>query len=440
MRWILAVSTIIVAMALPDIAWADCATEARYLRMQLRYKEAEQTARECIEEQDKNADAYVELSRALAAQDDHDEAMQWAERALEVYPERDSLKLLKARLLAWTGRADEALELIESLPEEVYEHSSAMRLRADVLLWNERYDKAVIWYDRYDEQDPDNPLVLFKRGLAYRGMGEHARAVDDMDKSCEIAPQATEACEALEDFAQSSFPKVYANLHYGYSRVVERLDGWTLRGEVGSDITENLTVMGNTEWLNRPFGDERQADWRFNTVGAYQFDAGPYAKTGGGFTPDATFSPQWNAFVEPGWTFEDFKAGLRFWHVQFPDVPVEVLNPNFEVYLKPWMFEFRYFMALENGGDQLYHSGFARAFYFFTNLTQFYVGGGLGDKSDFLEPREVDAQSHWLVTAGFRYMLNRNHRLMISVIQRTDQADVETYDQMETLVGYEFRL
>jgi YaiO family outer membrane protein len=439
MRLILVVFTVIVGLALPSYAIADCATEARHLRMQKRFKEAEQTARECIETQQQNADAWVELARSLAAGEKHREALDWVDKALEKYDDVD-LKLLKARLLAWTGETDRAKALLEGLPGSIYQRPDAMRLRADVLLWSGDHAEAVKWYNRFDRTEPDNPIVLYKRAMAYRSMGKNSQALTDLRKSCDIAPQATNACQARDSFAQDSFPKLYTNVFYGYSRVINRLDGWRLRGAVGSEVNKKLTLMGTWEWMHRPFFDTRQSDWRLNGYANYKFDLGLTMKGGGGFAPNPTFSPQWNAFVEPGWEFEDFKVSARLWHVQFTDDPNEVLNPNLEVYMRPFMFELRYFLTYQGADQGLAHSGFGRVFYFITNLTQVYVGGGGGAKSDYLEPRDVNAESHWLVTGGFRYMLTPNHRLMISVTQRNDMAGEQTYDQTETLVGYEFRL
>lgn len=442
MRWILTITTIILALAVPAHVFAaiGCATEARYLRMQKRFSEAEKTARDCIAEQPENADAYVELARSLAARERHTEALDWADKALAKYSDSADLKLLKARLLAWTDRADEARALLDGLPQQVYDRPDAMRLRGDVHLWGEEYTQAVKWYNRYDQSDPDNPIVLYKRAMAYKGMGRNSQALADLRKSCEIAPEATNACEARDSFAETAYPKLYTNVFYGYSRVINRLDGWRLRGAVGSELNKNLTLMGTWEWMHRPFFDERQADWRFNGYGYYEFDSGLNFKAGAGFSPNPVFSPEWNAFAEPGWKFEHFKVSARFWQIQFPSEPNQVLNPNVELYFKPFMLEARYFLTF--GEDQLSHSAFLRGFYFITNLTQVYVGGGLGDKSDYLEPRDVNADSHWLVTAGFRYMLTPNHRFMIAVTQRNDMdtSEYESYDQTETLVGYEFRL
>ncbi len=430
-----------VLVSVPAAGWAQCAAKARHLRMQRRFKEAEQTARQCTKTEVGNADAWVELARALAARNKPEEALQWVNKALTKYSDDVDLKLLKARLLAWTGHADDALALLGKLPAKVYQRPEAMRLRGDVLLWSNHFEDAVKWYNRYDQVDHDNPIVLFKRAMAYRGMGQNSKALADLRKSCDIAPKATNACKARDSFAQMAYPKLYANVFYGYSRVVQRLDGWRVRGAVGSEVNKNITLMGTWEWMHRPFFDHRDADWRFNGYGAYQFsDIGLDLKVGGGFSPNATFSPQWNGFVEPGWEFKYFKLSARYWHIQFPGEPNEVINPNLELYFKPFMFEFRYFMTFAPDQNGIAQSGFGRMFYFFTNLTQFYVGGGLGDKSDYLEPRNINAQSHWLVTLGFRYMLTPNHRLMISVTQRNDQANWQTYDQTEALVGYEFRL
>jgi tetratricopeptide (TPR) repeat protein len=339
-----------------------CATEARYLRMQMRFQEAEQTARKCIETQQENADAWVELARALAAREQHQEALEWVDKALQKYTDSEDLKLLKARLLAWTDQPDQAKVLLEGLPGSIYQRPDAMRLRGDVLLWNGDYEEAVKWYNRFDRSEPDNPIVLYKRAMAFRGMGRNSQALGDLRKSCDIAPQATNACKARDSFAQNSFPKMYTNVFYGYSRVINRLDGWRLRGALGSEVNEELTLMGTWEWMHRPFFDNRQADWRFNAYANYKFDLGLTMKGGGGFTPNSTFSPEWNAFVEPGWTFDDFSVSARLWHVQFPDEPNEVINPNLEVYMRPFMFEARYFLTFQGDNQWIAQSGFGRVF------------------------------------------------------------------------------
>src|SRR5690554_6058512 len=221
----------------------DCVEAARGLRMQRRFSEAEKTARTCTEEQQGNPDAWVELARALAAQGNAEEALTWVDKALLDYPDSNDLKLLKARLLAWTDQLDAARKLLETLPEDLYERPDAMRLRADILLWDDSFDEAIEWYNRYDEADPDNPLVLYKRAMAHRGAGDDSKALDDLEKSCEIAPEATNACKAHEGIAEDSYPKLYANILYGYSRIINRLDGWRLRGDVGSELSRNLTLM-----------------------------------------------------------------------------------------------------------------------------------------------------------------------------------------------------
>jgi|GEM_PF-4103745 len=464
MRLLLALLVFLLALSLPRLAGAqqmdatqtnspktepaptraqptvDCVEATRGLRMQRRFGEAEQSARACMQVQQGNPDAWVELARALAAQGNSEEALEWVNKALQQYPQIDDLKLLKARLLAWTQQLDAARKLLETLPDTIYERPDAIRLRADILLWDKAYTEAIDWYDRYDKADPDNPLVLYKRAMAYRGAGDDGRALEDLKKSCEIAPEATNACKAREGLAEDAYPKLYANIFYGYSRIINRLDGWRLRGAVGSEISRNLTFMGTWEWLHRPFFDHRAADWRFSGWGAYQFDSGLFLMAGGGFSLDPVFSPKWNALAEAGWKFKYFKTSARFWHIEFPDEANEILNANAEIYIKPYMFELRYFMTFSGGNDGLVHSGFGRVFYFFSNLTQFYIGGGGGGKSDYLEPRDVNSESHWLVTSGFRYMLTPHHRLMISVTQRHDSAGLQNYDQTEVLGGYEFRL
>lgn len=418
---------------------ADCEEKTRHLRMQLRFQEAEKIGRACAEAQPDDPDIWVEVGRALAAQQKTGQARAWVDQGLERFPDDPGLTLLKARLLAWDERLSESRALLETLPPATFEHPEAMSLRADVLLWDQDFSQAVKWYNRYDMADRDNPLVLYRRAQAYRGMGKTSLALRDLRRSCEIAPQATVACEARADFSQSAYPKVYANAFYGYSRVIERLDGWRVRGALGSEINRNLTLLGTWEWLHRPFFDHRADDWRFNASGEYEFDSGLVLMAGGGFSPDPIFSPKWNALVEAGWKFERFKLTGRLWHIEFPDQANEVFNANGELYFKPFMLEGRYFLTFAPD-DNPAHSGFGRLFYFFSDLTQLYVGGGGGQKSDYLEPRDVQSQSHWLFTGGFRLMLSDHHRLMLSLTQRHDSANELNYDQTETMLGYEFRL
>lgn len=422
---------------LPEV---DCVEKSHQLRLQMRFQEAEKNGRACVESQPKNPDAWVELGRALAAQAKTDEALSWVNKALGQYPDSQSLKLLKARLLAWNNDLKASRTLLESLPNATFQQPEAMRLRGDVMLWDHDFSEAVKWYNRYNQVDPDNPLVLYKRAQALGGMGNNSQALTDLRRSCEIAPQATNACQARDDFAQNAYPKIYANVFYGYSRVIGRLDGWNLEGAVGSEVNKQLTLMGTWERLSRPFFDHRSADWRFNGWGAYQLDSGLFLMAGGGFSPDPVFSPKWNALAEAGWKFEDFKVSGRFWHIDFPHEANEVLNANGEIYWKPYMLELRYFATFAPGEGAPSHSGFGRVFYFFSDLTQFYIGGGGGQKSDFLQPRDLSAESHWLVTAGFRYLITNHHRVMLTFTQRHDSANTQTYDQTETAIGYEFRL
>ena len=170
---------------------------------------------------------------------------------------------------------------------------------------------------------------------------------------------------------------------------------------------------------------------RFPVTGPLEIAAG------GGFAPDATFFPNWNAFIEPHFVIDDVDIGLRYWHIQFEQSGVDVVNPIVTLYLDKWYLDGRYYLALEP--RQITHAGLARIGYSVGDFT-LVAGGGAGNRSDFVELRrgDGDTEYHWLALGKAIWAYHPRQRLSLEVIQRVDVAGERDYVQTQFLLGYQF--
>ncbi|MGM0556712.1 MAG: tetratricopeptide repeat protein [Myxococcota bacterium] len=419
-----------------NAAYAECPRAAE-LRKAGELDDAEQVARECVEARPDNADDLLELANVLAARGDYDEALTYLDRAEAQAPDYLAVDLQRIRVLAWSGDSQAALGELEALPAEAFEDESAKLLRAQVNLWAGKYQQAVSWFDRYLEQVPERPTARYGRGAALVELGRDEQAVEDLEFACDEG--ISDACDLAREARRDASPSILSSTYVQgeYSLVQDRDPGWSILGQLTFEPLRNWTITPSVEVRTRPFPDTSltdvilELDTRFPIAGPLELAGG------GGWAPNASFFPDWNAYIEPHIALDNVDVGLRYWHIQFDETGVEVINPMLTVYLGNWYLDGRYYMAIET--DEITHAGLARAGYSLGDWT-FVAGAGAGNRSDFVELRrtDTDTQYHWLALGKAIWAFHPRQRASLEVVQRVDVAGERDYIQTQFMLGYKF--
>lgn len=148
----------------------------------------------------------------------------------------------------------------------------------------------------------------------------------------------------------------------------------------------------------------------------------------------------WNAYLEGSYLVDDLdlEVGLRYWRIQFFPVGVHVANSKATLYTGPFWFDTRYYLSIDDIGD-VTHSGLLRIGWTYLRTSSVYLGGGAGDRSDFIELRRGGAEFHWLLVGGIEYPIAPSHRLALDLVHRREREGDRRYRQTRILLKYEFR-
>ena len=204
---------------------------AQLLLEQSRPKEAEDYARQGIQDEPDNPYAYYLLSSALLQQDREDDALppaqaalerapdnpqlhfhlaiihynrrqykaarEAADRSLQIYPENPDafglLALLAARSAAWR----QSLEYAESGLAYDSDHVTCTNARANALVKLKRPDLAHESLDYALQRDPDNPLTHYQKARSLMETGRYDEAARHYCEALRLEPDFAEAKEGL---------------------------------------------------------------------------------------------------------------------------------------------------------------------------------------------------------------------------------------------------
>lgn len=399
---------------------AESCDDVRSLRLAGEFSRAIELAEECLEQHPENVETKIELGRLLAVEGRSDEATDWISRALEVNPSDPEALLLMGRLDARRGDFEAAGARLDELDDQDRQRIDVRRFEADLALWRGDFDDAVDRYDRYLEEEPDDGSAWMNRGHALAQAGRTSEAESSYRTSCEEGHR--EACSVVAELKEQGATRYFARFAPSYSFVADRPDAQRLHVVVGAEPTPRTGLEVGYLAARRGFGDGTvQSDLAMTAAGRWASENGPRFGAGGGWTFDPDFSPRWNAFVEGGWVADaGLDSGLRLWRLQFPTGGATVVNPSLTYYTGPWMFDGRYYLGIDDGGE-LDHSVQARAAYFFGDRTSVYAGAGAGNRPDYLEVTpltEVPAVSHYTGLVGGALGLGDHHQLNLDLRYR----------------------
>ena len=141
------------------------------------------------------------LGQLAEMQDRDDEALAWYDRVGDDDPHAFDADLRSAVILHTQGKVDDAHALLEQLetayldqPEEL---RRAWQADAELYMREEHYTQAAKAYDHALQVLPDDPGLLYGRGLAYAEAGNIDQAVADFRHLLRLKPDDVDASNAL---------------------------------------------------------------------------------------------------------------------------------------------------------------------------------------------------------------------------------------------------
>jgi tetratricopeptide (TPR) repeat protein len=141
------------------------------------------------------------LGQLAEMQDRNDEALAWYDRVGDDDPHAFDADLRSAVILHTQGKVDDAHALLEQLetayldqPEEL---RRAWQADAELYMREEHYAQAAKAYDHALQVLPDDPGLLYGRGLAYAEAGSIDQAVADFRHLLRLKPDDVDASNAL---------------------------------------------------------------------------------------------------------------------------------------------------------------------------------------------------------------------------------------------------
>ena len=129
------------------------------------------------------------------------EALAWYEQVDDDDPHAFDADLRSAVILHTQGRAADAHQLLEQLQLNYLEQPTQLRqvfqLDAELYLREQKYAQAQASFGRALQVVPDDPALLYGRGLAYAQSGDVDKAVQDFQHLLKIKPDDVDASNAL---------------------------------------------------------------------------------------------------------------------------------------------------------------------------------------------------------------------------------------------------
>lgn len=399
------------------------------------HQQAERLARRCLQHNPNHSQARIVLSRALAAQQRYGQAIAQLDRVLYRYPRDGDLLVLRVRLLAWSGDLNGAWSQLLQLPTSSFADPETVLLGANLAFWRKDYLEAVLRYSDFLEVQPGDTTALRNRGLAWRQQGEPKQALLDFERLCKLdAAQCGLKTELQQEQARFSLMLMPAYYH-----IVDRPPAGRLSSIFRAQVFPQLQAGAQAELRYRDFGQGGLTDVYLQGDATLNHDSGLFVTVGAGFSILPQFSPQWTAQVEPGYAFAfGLELYLKYWRLQFAQGGAHVISPAFYYGLGRFGFYSRCYFAID---DQ---RGPTLALMSKISLRpgppwQLFLGGGFGDRSEYLEPRQVDLSGSAFAVAGASWDLHWRHRFLLEVLLRRETSDQQIYLEAQTALGYRLR-
>jgi tetratricopeptide (TPR) repeat protein len=148
----------------------------------------------------RDASAYL-LGQLAEVLDRKEEALKWYDQVPDDDDHAFDADLRSAILLQSLGRSAEAHQQLAEMQTDYLDQPAQLRrayeVDADLYMREKRYPEAVNAYTHALQVVPDDPDLLYGRGLAYAEMGKIDSAVGDFRRLLQIKPNDVDASNAL---------------------------------------------------------------------------------------------------------------------------------------------------------------------------------------------------------------------------------------------------
>jgi tetratricopeptide (TPR) repeat protein len=148
----------------------------------------------------RNSSAYL-LGQLAEVLDRKEEALKWYDQVSDDDDHAFDADLRSAILLQSLGRSAEAHQQLAEMQTDYLDQPAQLRrayeVDADLYMREKRYPEAINAYTHALQVAPDDPDLLYGRGLAYAEMGKIDSSVADFHRLLQIKPNDVDASNAL---------------------------------------------------------------------------------------------------------------------------------------------------------------------------------------------------------------------------------------------------
>jgi tetratricopeptide (TPR) repeat protein len=148
----------------------------------------------------RDSSAYL-LGQLAEVLDRKEEALKWYDQVSDDDDHAFDADLRSAILLQSLGRSEEAHQQLAEMQTDYLDQPAQLRrayeVDADLYMREKRYPEATNAYTHALQVVPDDPDLLYGRGLAYAEMGKIDAAVGDFHRLLQIKPNDVDASNAL---------------------------------------------------------------------------------------------------------------------------------------------------------------------------------------------------------------------------------------------------
>ncbi len=387
-------------------------------------------ARRCLRERPDDPGALFALSRVQSARGAHDRALRTLERALDEHPEDRDLRLWKARVLYWAGEYDRAWEVVRLLPYTAPEDSETARLRASLAFARGDWEKARYGYRLVWAAGGTDAVVRRNHGLANLAMGEQDFAMEDF---VALANRGDRHGLGLA----RSHASWRASLQPGWISTEGDGTGWLASAALSHRADDGaLWLGGRVERRVRHFASEPAVDTWFETQASWRGPGGLLLEGAAGGSPRADYSPVGAVWLEPGWApgGVGMELRVRLWQMWFSESVASVVSPAVLLYLGPVDLYGRSYHTWDGQAEPglfwLARLGLRPA-----DRWQLSVLGGIGDRADYLLPRQVTVEQSWVTGGGLLYDLSARASLQLDGRFRHEQSAGVHYEELRLDLG-----
>jgi YaiO family outer membrane protein len=396
--------------------------------------QALQAAEQCVIVAPEFAEHHFLQARILAAGHDYESAMVALEKAMAIAPGNNDLYAWQVRLVAWDGRLDEAWTRLQLLPDYAFEDPEVERLAADLAYWQHNWPEATRRYDAYLAAHPEDDSARRKRALVHLERGDLDGAEQDFKELCQAESKGGSSCLELREL-QRQRRNVSITLLPEYLMRDAGQFGYDLFARIEGSPLHKLKLHAEVDYRTRDFGKGDLTD-PYIRAGAVVMPT-PRLSLGlaGGFTPSADFSPEWTAEAEVGYKIIDnLTAYVKYWRIEFDDGGANVITPRASWYVGPLLFDARYYLTLQEG-KTTGHSVLGIGHYLFGPF-DLHVGGGGGDRSDYLEVLAGETDQFVLALAGASWDVTALHRIQFDYVYRNEASGERDFNLHQFTAGY----